>query len=215
MNKEFWLRKWQTRDIGFNQHQPNPFLLTYFKNLNLKPGSRIFVPLCGKSIDMLWLVKQGYKVIGVELSLEACQLFYIENNISFQEKKIGPFKALFNENITLLSGDFFELNLHILEPIDAIYDRAALIALPTDMRQKYAEHIIKLCSPSTQMLLIVSSYDQSEMQGPPFSVDEMEVQALYANHFSIDILNNEPAILPDHLKERGLRKAQQLTLLLS
>lgn len=210
MDKEYWFDRWQNNEIAFNQQKPNPFLLQYLKTLNLKPGSNIFVPLCGKSIDMLWLCEQGYKVIGVELSVQACIEFYEENNLTFQKNTKKQFTALTGENITLLAGDFFELDKELIEPIDAVYDRAALVALPSEARARYAAHISKLSEDNTQILLITASYNQAEMQGPPFSVDEDEVKMLYGKNFVIDELYNEQTNeIPDHLRAKGLTRSCQ------
>jgi thiopurine S-methyltransferase len=210
MDKEYWFDRWQNNEIAFNQQKPNPFLLQYLKALNLKPGSNIFVPLCGKSIDMLWLREQGYKVIGVELSVQACIEFYEENNLAFQRNTKKQFTALTGENITLLAGDFFELNKELIEPIDAVYDRAALVALPSEARTRYAAHISKLSEEYTQILLITASYNQTEMQGPPFSVDEDEVKILYGKNFVIyELYNEQTNEIPDHLRAKGLTKSRQ------
>jgi thiopurine S-methyltransferase len=214
MNKEYWFARWQNNEIGFNQLQPNPFLLQFFPHLNLKLGSKIFVPLCGKSIDMFWLARQGYQIIGVELNLQACRDFFTENEINYKEEKIGQYTVLKSEDITLLSGNFFDLNKEMLGRIDAIYDRAALEALPFEIRPLYAQMLIKLKEEQTPMLLITASYDQSEMQGPPFSVDEKEITNIYGKHFHIERLLSEPIkVIADHLKAKGLKKAQRLVLL--
>jgi thiopurine S-methyltransferase len=210
MEKKYWFERWQNNEIGFNQQQPNPFLLQYLKALNLKPGSNILVPLCGKSIDMLWLVEQEYKVFGVELSLQACIDFYEENNLTFQKNTKKQFTVLTAENITLLSGDFFELNKEFIAPIDAVYDRAALVALPPETRSRYAAHISKLSENNTQILLITGSYNQAEMQGPPFSVDKDEVKMLYGQNFIIHELHSDQTKeIPQHLRAKGLTKSRE------
>jgi thiopurine S-methyltransferase len=205
MKKEFWYHRWQSNQIGFNQSQPNPLLLQYFAVLKLKPGNRVFVPLCGKSIDMLWLASQGYDVVGVELSSIACDAFFNEHSIPVEVIQSDTFTVYLSEKITLLSGDFFDLNKERLGKVDAIFDRAALIALPAELRQRYATILTDLVEPGTPMLLIASTYDQSEMQGPPFSVDENEVMALYGDRFNIKQLYNQPVeSIPPHLQEKGL-----------
>ncbi len=215
MNKEFWHAKWNSNDIAFNQQQPNFFMMEYFNFLNLKPSSKVFVPLCGKSIDLLWLAEQGYEVIGIELNLQACEDFFTENNISFQQNKIKNFTILSSDKITLISGDFFELNTDIIGQIDAIYDRAALIALPTEMRQLYANKIISLATHNTQILLITLNYDQNTMQGPPFAVNKDAVHHLYDKYFNIKTLYSKSAEnIPDHLQAKGLEEATDLVFML-
>lgn len=205
MRKEFWHQRWQFNQIEFNQVKPNPLLLQYFVSLNLKPGNRVFVPLCGKSIDMLWFASQGYDVVGVELSSIACDAFFKEHLIPVEVFQSDTFTVYQSEKITLLSGDFFDLNKERLGNVDAIYDRAALIALPAELRKRYATFLMKLVDTGTPMLLIAGKYNQNEMEGPPFSVDENEVKALYGDRFNIQQLYNQPVeSIPSHLQARGL-----------
>jgi thiopurine S-methyltransferase len=211
MNKEFWNDKWTNNEIGFNQSAPNSILQHYLSRLSLRPHSHIFVPLCGKSIDMLWLKQQGYHVIGVELSEKACIQFFRENEIPFKLNQVKDFLVYTSEAITLFSGDFFSITPELIGPIDAIYDRAALIALPYELRQQYTCKIIDLTTPSTHMLLITTRYNQSDMQGPPFSIDEQDVHFLYDTNFSVQLLCEELTTnLPAHLCEAGLKEAYQL-----
>lgn len=210
MDKEFWHQKWQSNEIGFNQPQPNRLMQRYFATLNLKSGDRVFVPLCGKSIDMLWLAGQGYKVIGIELSAVACIAFFKENKISVKITQSGEFVVYTSDVITLISGDFFKLDQSLLGKIDAVYDRAALIALPGELRRLYAAHLTKLIGTETNVLLITTTYDQTEMQGPPFSVDEKEVNALFSQNFNIKQLYGKPfSEIPVHLSAKGLLQATE------
>lgn len=188
MNKEYWHQKWQSKEIGYNQLQPHKLMQRYFSSLKLTPGSHVFVPLCGQSIDMLWLAGQGYQVIGVELSQIACSNFFKENKIPVKITEINHFIIYSSDEITIFCGDFFKTNQAMLDKVDAVYDRAALIALPVDARKSYSEHLIELMMPMTAMFLITTMYNQNDMQGPPFSVDEDEVVALYSARFDINQL---------------------------
>lgn len=208
MEKAFWHQRWEFNEIGFNQAQPNELLTQYFSMLNLKQGSRVFVPLCGKSIDMLWLANQGYEVVGVELSTIACDAFFKENKISVEVRQVGKFTVYQSERITLFAGDIFDLNKQLLGAIDAVFDRAALIALPHDLRQRYVAFTGSLLEPVTPIFLISGTYNQNEMVGPPFSVDENEVMALYGDHFNVKQIHNQLAgSIPAHLRAKGLTKA--------
>ncbi len=210
MDKDFWHEKWQTNDIGFNQPQPNQLMQRYFPTLHLKPGNRVFVPLCGKSIDMIWLAGQGYKVIGIELSSAACRAFFKENKIRVKVSELEDFVIYSSDVITLISGDFFKLDKSILGDIDGVYDRAALIALTAEVRQLYSAHLAQLVEPDTKMFLITTWYDQTAMQGPPFSVDEKEVKELYSPHFDIKKLYSKPiSEVLAHLQTRGLLQATE------
>lgn len=216
MEKEFWNKKWQSNDIGFNQSQPNSLMQRYFPELDLKPGARVFVPLCGKSIDMLWLVGQGYQIVGVELNQLACDAFFEENNIPVTISETGDFIIYTSQSITLFSGDFFKINQAIIGKIDAVYDRAALIALPTEMRRLYARHVSQLLEFGTGMLLLTMPYNQSEMQGPPFSVTTDEVNSLFTAHFDIrELYSKALAEIPAFLRARGLLHASEQVWLLT
>lgn len=210
MHKKYWHQKWQFNEIGFNQKQPNELMRQYFDSLNLKQSSRVFVPLCGKSIDMLWLANKGYHVVGVELSPIACEAFFIENNISFTVMQSDKFMVFKSDTITLLSGDFFDLNKSILGTVNAVFDRAALVALPSKLRRRYVESLINLLEPATLMFLIVVTYEQNMMNGPPFSVSENEVTELYGDYFSIKQLYDESAEkISKHLQAKGLTQASE------
>lgn len=210
MDKEFWDQKWQCNEIGFNQSQPNPLMQRYFASLGLQPGARILVPLCGKSIDMLWLAGQGYTVIGVEHNQLACKAFFQENKIPVRVTENPDFIEFSSHEITLFSGDFFKMDKNISGRINAVYDRAALIALPSAIRRKYAMHLGQLVEAESDVFLITTAYDQSQMQGPPFSVDEDEVNMLFQTHFDINQLYSSPfREIPAHLYARGLSNAME------
>lgn len=208
MKKEYWLTRWSENNIGFNQKEPHAYLKKFFPALQLSKSSHVFAPLCGKSIDVLWLSEQGMKVTGIELSSKACADFFNEASLDFTITNDGDFEIYQGENITLIAGDFFNLHKSMMPEIDAIYDRAALIALPQEMRLKYAEHVLSFHSKHTQMLLITIDYDQLQMAGPPFSVSEEEIKNLYGHVLSIERCY-EKCIdpIPPHLKDKGLAQA--------
>lgn len=210
MNPEFWHKRWQEGRIGFNQSMVNPLLTEYFNRLNLTAGSRIFVPLCGKSIDMVWLATQGYDVVGVELVETAVQAFFAEQNIEptvYQQADNPAIRyyqgQLSGQTITLWAANIFALTAKDIGSIDAIYDKAALIALPADMRMKYSEEVRKLSSDTskvdganneiTPQLLLTLNYDQCKKNGPPFSINSEQLQQYYGSHYQLCELASEPA----------------------
>ena len=217
MNSEFWHKRWQENRIGFNQSAVNPLLINYLNLLNLSTGSRIFVPLCGKSIDMVWLAAQGYDVVGVELVETAVQAFFAEQNIqpTISQHAENPVIKRYQgqlvdgdeqRTITLWVADIFALTSTDIGTIDAIYDKAALIALPADMRKKYSEQIRQLSgnvdkvenidsddNKTVPQLLITLNYDQSKKDGPPFSINGEQLQQYYGSHYQICELSSEPA----------------------
>tara|TARA_Y100000588_G_scaffold293432_1_gene313074 strand:- start:67 stop:723 length:657 start_codon:yes stop_codon:yes gene_type:complete len=205
MDREFWVERWESNQIGFNQAQPNKLLQRYFPNLKLHKGANVLVPLCGKSIDMLWLAESGYRVTGIELSTKACESFFLENGLSYEQQESDDFVIWRSKRITIICGDFFNLQSSHLKSIDAVYDRASLIALPKNVRKKYSNHLGHLLKPKTQVLLITSSYEQNQMEGPPFSVDCDEVKKLFENQFITSSIYIKSALqIPEHLKDKGL-----------
>jgi len=206
MNPEFWQTRWQEKRIGFNQSQVNPLLMKCFSHLNVPAGGRVFVPLCGKSIDMAWLAAQGYNVVGVELVETAVQEFFTEQNIVptvYQHTDNPAIKyyqgQLTGRTITLWVADIFALSAEDIGNVDAVYDKAALIALPANMRVKYSEQVRQLSDTADKkfapQLLITLNYDQSKKNGPPFSISSEQIQQYYGEHYQINELINEPATI--------------------
>jgi len=180
VDADFWHQRWQANKIGFHLGAVNPYLVEYWPGLKLHAGSRVFVPLCGKSLDMLWLAEQGYDVTGVEISPLAVRAFFEENRLPPpQVEQRGAFEIWSVPQISLICGDFFELQAAQLGEVAAVYDRASLIALPPEMRADYVAHLQNLCPAAPPHLLITLEYEQQNMTGPPFSVVAEEVQALY------------------------------------
>ena len=203
MNHEFWKTRWQEKRIGFNQSAVNPLLMKHMSHLNVPAGGCIFVPLCGKSIDMVWLAAQGYDVVGVELVETAVQEFFAEQDIvptMHEHTTIPTLKyyrgQLSGQTITLWVANIFALTPKDIGPVDAVYDKAALIALPADMRVKYSEHVLQLSDTADKgyapQLLITLNYDQSKRNGPPFSINDEQVQQYYGQHYQISELASEP-----------------------
>lgn len=217
MKKDFWLERWEREEIGFHQNEVNPHLCEFWPELNLARGSIVFVPLCGKSQDMLWLREQGHMILGVELSAIAVQAFFSENGYTPQHIKSGTFDHCEADGIRILCGDFFDLSRDDMANVSAVYDRASLIALPPEMRIRYVRHLVSILPPATQILLITVDYPQSEMQGPPFSVSSGEVEALYREYAEVRLLAHLEVLAQNpRFQQRGLSRLQenifQLTL---
>lgn len=216
MGKDYWLERWEQKETGFHQNDTNPYLCQYWKELHLGQRSKVFVPLCGKSQDMMWLYTQGYKVLGVELSVIAVEDFFKENKLIPDYNCCKRFNRYETNRICILRGDFFDLDRRDLIKVSAVYDRASLVALPQDMRNSYVCHLLGILSPGTQILLITFDYSQLEMQGPPFSVSVSEVEELFSGHSSIcllarlDVLDRYPRFY-----ERGVSKLYENIFLLT
>jgi thiopurine S-methyltransferase len=186
VDTDFWLQRWHNNEIGFHQKEANPLLAAHFKDLSLQRDARVFVPLCGKSLDIPWLLSRGYRVAGVELSELAIEQLFAELGVRPQVSEIGELKRYSATDIDVFAGDIFELSAEVLGPVDAIYDRAALVALPEDMRGRYARHVTAITGRAPQFLLTFE-YDQSQMDGPPFSVTGAEVSRLYQDTYDVTL----------------------------
>ena len=187
MNADFWLQRWQRHEIGFHDAEVNHFLAEHFAKLQLAKRSRVFLPLCGKTRDGAWLLAQGYRVAGAELSEIAITELFDELDTKPQVAKVGELLHYSASDIDIFVGDIFNLSTAVLGSVNAIYDRAALVALPAPMRAQYAAHLMQITQNAPQ-LLISYEYNQSMMDGPPFSVDEDEIRKLYGAHYQLQCL---------------------------
>lgn len=209
MDSDFWLQRWKKNEIGFHEEHVNQMLAEYFESLKLSKGERLFVPLCGKTSAIAWLLTQGYRVVGVELSELAIRQLFDALQITARLEFSNEFKCFRGDNIEIFVGDFFSLSSDLLGNIAATYDRAALIALPTDLRVKYASHLIRI-TQQAPILLNTYRYDQETMQGPPFSVPEPEIKKLFGEFYTSALLAAKPT--PEKLKNR-CRPIEELRLL--
>lgn len=211
MHPEFWHERWRQSQIGFHLDDTHPWLMQFWPALQLLERSRVFVPLCGKSRDLIWLRSQGHEVVGVELSSIAVEAFFEENRLIPEVSESGRFIVYEVDGIRLYCGDFFDLTPVELANVSGCYDRAALVALPPELRKRYARHLAYILPASAAMLLIAFEYPQPEMAGPPFSVDEHEVEHLFGNVAkirllrAIDILDQEP-----RFKAKGVTRLREL-----
>jgi thiopurine S-methyltransferase len=184
-----WLQRWQRQDIGWHHTEFNAHLLNHWHALRMPRGSLILAPLCGKSRDMCWLAEQGYRIRGIELSPLAVESFFSENQLrpeitaqeGFERWRAGPYD--------IYCGDIFDLKLLDNGDIDAVYDRASLIALSPVQRERYAELLRERLPQRCKMLLVAMDYPQEQMPGPPYSVQETEVRALFESRFQVRLLH--------------------------
>jgi thiopurine S-methyltransferase len=189
VDPDFWHQRWQARQIGFHQSAPHPFLERWWPSLGVAPGARVYVPLCGKSLDMVWLAVRGYRVVGSELSALAVEEFFGEQqrpNVAIEPE--GTFHRHVSGAFEILQGDALQLTPALLGPVQAAYDRAALVALPPSMREHYAQNFAALMPAGSRTLLIAFEYEQAIKDGPPFSVTPDEVEKLYNAAFQVEEL---------------------------
>ncbi|WP_225616187.1 thiopurine S-methyltransferase [Methylomonas albis] len=212
MDHDFWHQRWQQNQIGFHQQAFNPILQLHWPRLAIRQNARVLVPLCGKSKDLLWLLAMGYQVVGVELSPLAVESFFADNDLKPTVRRQGEFWVSEVDGLQIFCGDFFALQAADVGELDAVYDRAALVALPPDMRIDYVMKLSSLLPPNVQMLLIAFDYPQHEMPGPPFSVQTDEVENLYNHWCEVELLTSDDALVTElHFKERGLSKMAEQT----
>lgn len=210
MHGDFWQARWAQGQIGFHQDQVNPYLRRYWPGLALPEEARVLVPLCGKSRDLAWLADQGHRVLGVELARKAIEDFFVEQQLQPQVSRQGVFDVYRAADIELWCGDFFALKAEHLQGCAALYDRAALIALPTEMRVRYAAHLGAILAPGTRGLVVTLDYEQAQMDGPPFALCDAEVQTLLARDWRLELLESRDVLAENgRFRQRGLQRLDE------
>ena len=193
MDPNFWHKRWEKNEIGFHQSAVNVLLSDHFSGLSLPQTSRVFVPLCGKTRDIAWLLSQGHRVVGVELSKLAVEELFVDLGVAPKISVQGELLRYSAPGLEIFVGDIFELSGDLLGRVDAIYDRAALLAFPTEMRGRYGAHVAAITQLAPQFL-ICFEYDQAVMNGPPFSMDRQKVHDVHGAHYQIEpIINRDVA----------------------
>ncbi|MGH8124500.1 MAG: thiopurine S-methyltransferase [Rhodanobacteraceae bacterium] len=194
MDTEYWLKRWREGRTGWHHAEVMPLLAGHWPGLDAPAGSRVLVPLCGKSVDMLWFSRRGMHVLGVDVSPVAIESFLAENHLHARTRSgaDGIHYAITNSpgggEIEIINGDIFSIDPATLAGCNALYDRAGTIALPAASRERLAREVYVKLPAGSHGLLIALDYPEGEMQGPPFSVDEAEVHRLFGSHWSIDLL---------------------------
>jgi thiopurine S-methyltransferase len=197
MDVNFWLQKWEKNEIAFHESEANPALVKNIKELSLVQDSRVFIPLCGKTLDIAWLLLHGYRVAGAELSSNAIGQLFTGLGVKPKISQSGEVSHYSAENIDIFVGNIFNVSGKMLGHVDAVYDRAALVALPEEIRHRYAKHLMEITNQAPQ-LLITYQYDQTLQEGPPFSVSNEEVNQHYRDRYALTLL--ESIDIPGGLK---------------
>ena len=205
MEAEFWLDGWEAGQTAFDQADPHRWLDRWWPTLDLATDSTVFVPLSGRSVDMVWLAGRGHRVIGVELSPIAVEGFFVAVELDPEIRSVGELTVYSAGPYELWCGDLFAMPRSAFESVGAVYDRASLVALPPEMRVRYAQFLIEVLSPDVPWFLVSFSYDQSEMDGPPHSVPPEEIADLFGSVYEIESVVDESVIeRAAPLRERGL-----------
>lgn len=189
MDAAFWHGRWERNETAFHQGEANPMLVAHFNDLSLPAGSRIFVPLCGKTRDIHWLLSHNHRVVGAELSEIAVKQLFAELGVEPTITEIDSLRRYSANSIDIFVGDIFSVSRDVLGPVDAIYDRAAFVALPKPMRDRYTAHLIHLTDRAPQ-LLISYDYDQQLVDGPPFAISNEEVAHQYQQSYDLKLLTS-------------------------
>ncbi|MFG0806751.1 thiopurine S-methyltransferase [Pseudomonas fluvialis] len=188
MEEAFWQARWAQGQIGFHLQEVNPYLQQHWPSLSIAAGSQVLVPLCGKSLDMAWLAGQGLRVLGVELAERAVEDFFAEQGLQPEVEQQGVLRLYRAAGVEIYCGDFFNVQAEHVAGCTALYDRAALIALPETMRARYVEHLAAILPGNCRGLLVSLEYAQEEMSGPPFSVSQAEIDARLSPYWQIELL---------------------------
>ncbi|BCR06212.1 thiopurine S-methyltransferase [Desulfuromonas versatilis] len=216
MDKQFWINRWEKNELGWHMTSEHPYLRRFFSRLQTGPGERVFVPLCGKSPDLLWLARQGAGVVGVELSRQGVEAFFAENRLAVTRQEVGAELSHYRSGeIEVFCGDLFAISRDHLGGARAAYDRGSLVALPPAMRGPYAARMAELLPSGSRVLLVSYDYDQQQAAGPPFAVPIAQIRELFHPAFAVELLAEEDA-LPTHqgLQQRGVTKLTEFACLL-
>jgi thiopurine S-methyltransferase len=204
VQSDFWHDRWRTSQIGFHRSSVDENLIQHWRDLSLPEAARVLVPLCGKSLDLIWLRQRGHQVVGVELSDIALQAFFVENGVAARRRALPHFDLYGAEDLECYRGDLFDLTSERLGRVAAVYDRASLVSWAPEQRGRYVEHLTALTGTGTETLLVTLEYPQAEMKGPPFSVDSEEVHRLFSRHHSIDELARRDVLASEpRMRARG------------
>ncbi len=216
MKDDFWHQRWNQNQIGFHQQHGNRKLNRFWSKTQATPGGKVFVPLCGKSLDMIWLRRAGHEVVGVELSPIATQAFFHENELDCRTTPHGKLTLWEGDGLSIFCGDIFALEPRDLDGVVAIYDRASLVAFPEAMRLQYAQHLLSISPSAATTLLLTLVYPQQQMQGPPFSVSDDEVRSLFGRDYCVEMLTSDD-VLDEHqrFRDKGLTSLSESAYLLT
>jgi thiopurine S-methyltransferase len=213
---DFWRERWQNKDIGFHQPVIHEMLQKHWPSLGLAAGGQVFVPLCGKSLDMVWLAEQGHRVVGAELSAIAIDEFFAERGLKPAARTVGNFVVKSAGAYELWCGDIFEMTPDALADVAAVYDRAALVAFPPELQDRYAAKLKELVPAACPILLVALDYAQEQMTGPPFAVPRTQVDRLFSESHAISEVENRDALDSNpRFRQRGLTALKETIYLLT
>lgn len=200
--KEDWTEVWKQNNIGWHQDTVNKNLINNIEALtNGRPNLRLLVPFCGKTLDMIWLVKQGHTVIGVELIRKAIEDFFTENSVPYSREAINmaPNGAYvytaFDGKLKIFECDYFSFPSSLAGgKVDGIWDCHALGAVSPDKRKDYIKTSLDLLQPSPHGRILHEAFtyvSQEKFKGPPYSVSVDDLRAWYGDSFEVQLLSKD------------------------
>ncbi len=202
MDPQFWLSRWEEGRTGFHGEAVHEDLVRFEDRFLAGGPHRVLVPLCGSTLDLGWLAERGHEVVGIELSPLAVDAIWATAGEAPVRDRHGDFQRSRAGRLTVLQGDVFQATPELLGPFDRVWDRAAIVALDPERRVRYAATVGRLLRPGGLILQNAFSYDQAQMDGPPFSVTAGELQTHYAG-WSSELLHKE-VLTEGRMAERGL-----------
>lgn len=215
MEPDFWIERWQSGDIGFHRANVHDYLPKYWPTLGLAAGSTVFVPLCGKSEDMVWLAEQGHRVVGVELSPLAVDAFFREHGLEAEVRPVGPLAVWSAGPYTIWCGDIFALPAEAVRDVAAVYDRAALVAFPASLQVRYAALLAEMLPKPVPLFIVALSYPDGQITGPPFSTPRAQVETLFGTEFGISVADVRDGLEESqNLKRRGVTSLEEACYIL-
>lgn len=209
-----WESRWEEGRIGFHLSEVNSYLIRHCDQFLNKGTENVFVPLCGKTLDIFWLSERSKKVVGVEFVRMAVESFFEENNKKYKIFRVKKFNLYKNVKIEIFLGDFFDLTIHNTGKFLAIYDRAAIVSMDFFSRQRYADHLMSFLFDGGKILLITLDYDQNQMTGPPYSVPVEEIEKLFSKYGTVELLETCD-IIDDRLRNKGLKSILERVYLIT
>ncbi len=212
---EFWIERWEKGETGFHRDEVHDFLTRHWPKFGLAAGTTVFVPLCGKSRDMVWLAAAGHRVVGVELSPLAVDDFFREQGMDADTRKVGDFIVRSSGPFTIWCGDFFNLPVQATSDVAGAYDRAALVALPAGLQGRYAQKLTELLPSAAPILLTSLTYPDGQIPGPPFSTSLAQVAAIFGATHAIQIAESREGLeQSQNLKARGVTALEETAYVL-
>jgi len=214
MDLEFWKKAWVDGRTAFHQGQTSPHLVRHLPLLNIKENDHILLPLCGKTLDLLYLQDMNLKVTGIEISELAIEQFQAEHPREYKRAQKNNFTVYQNQKLEIWNGDFFEFHSEITSPIHYVFDRAAMVALPFELRKQYAQKLCEFLKLGAKLLLVTFEYPQEKVQGPPFSVTRSEVEIFYKEFKVQEIYREAATVTGPKFVEAGINQVENVCYLI-